>query len=156
MVAFALLQRDHFPPSPAGSSFIQQSNPTPSERRADAEQPDDARPRTLFPKEGPDRNDFAVPPSPGQADIFPLPPSLQGGPTRKKVGPSVGRQRFWQRSSLSGGRSNSMGVMLATKERKEAQKSGAKGSVSSWDRCGRLLTYENNASVAVAVSFFFP
>lgn len=138
MVAFALLQRDHFPPSPAGSSFIQQSNITPTERQADVEQRDDTCPRKLSSKEGPDRNDFAVPPSPGQADN--LPPSFQRGPTRRKVGPSGGRQRFWQRSSLSGDRSNSTGVMLATKERKEAQKSGGKGSASSWDRYGRQAT----------------
>lgn len=145
MVAFALLQRDHFPPSPAGSSFVQQSKPTPTERQpqaADVEQPDNERPRelsfqrVLSSQEGSDRNDFAVPPSPGQADKlhFPLPPSLQRGPSRKRAGSSGGRQRFWQRSSLSGDRSNSTGPMLATQELKEALKSGGKGRASSWDR----------------------
>lgn len=134
MVSFALLQRDHFPSSPAGSSFVQQSNPTPPERQGDVEQPQDERLRALSSQEGSDRNEFAVPPSPGQADSLRL--SLQRGPTRKKVGPSGGRQRFWQRSSLAGDRSNSTGAVLATKELKEAIKTGGKGSASSWDRYG--------------------
>eukprot|EP00903_Cladosiphon_okamuranus_P014633 g13569.t1 len=135
MVAFALLQRDHFPPSPSGSSFVQQSNPTPTERQADVEQPEqaeDERQRALSSQEGSDRNDFVIPPSPGQADNLPL--SLQRGPTKKKARPSGGRQRFWQRSSLSGDRSNSKGAVLPTKELKAARKSGGTGSASSWDR----------------------
>eukprot|EP00752_Nemacystus_decipiens_P011879 g10534.t1 len=134
IVLKTLLQRDHFPPSPTGSSFVQQSSPTPPERQAEVEQPDDVRPRTLSFKANDvsDGNDSAIPPSLGQADI--LPPSLQRGPSRKRVGPSGGRQRFWQRSSLPGDHSNRTGVMLATTELAEALKSGGKRSASSWDR----------------------
>ncbi len=116
MVAFALLQRDHFPPSPAGSSLIQQSSPTPTEDQADVEELEAARPRSLS----------SVPPSPGQVDNVSY--SLNEGPSRKKLEPSVDRQRFWHRSSFSGDGSTGTGVMRFTKDMKET------GSRSSWDR----------------------
>lgn len=128
MVAFALLQRDHFPPSPAGSSLIQQSSPTPTEDQAYVEELETVRPRSLssVQKRGSDRNDSPVPPSPGQVDS--LSSSLNEGPTRKELEPSVDRQRFWHRSSLSGDGSTNTGVVRFTKDVKET------GSRSSWDR----------------------
>lgn len=150
MVAFALLQRDHFPPSPAGSSFVDPGfirppspDPTPTEEQV-VEQPETARPRTpssqghAIAQEELDGNDFAVPPSPGHADVLTL--SLSAGtqedPTRKKERPSTRRQRFWQCSSLTRDSLNSIGITRASKELHGTQTSGGTRSRSSWDRCG--------------------
>lgn len=154
MVAFALLQRDHFPPSPAGSSFVDPGfirppspDPTSTEEQA-VEQPETARPRTpssqahSTAEKELDGNDAVVPPSPGQADglTLSLNAGIQEGPTRKKERPSARRQRFWQCSSRTRDSLNSVGITRASKELHATQMSGGTRSMSSWDRCGYSST----------------
>ncbi|CBN74279.1 conserved unknown protein [Ectocarpus siliculosus] len=147
MVTFALLQRDHFPPSP-GSNFLQRSSSgsAPAEDQADGAQPEASRPRTLPSRCQPaDVKDVPVPPSPGHASSFP--PSPKAKPReapvkkiRKRAAPSVSRQRFWQPSSFvesRWGRTLSMAsgarAANALNEQEKTQASGG-GRISSWDR----------------------
>lgn len=149
MVTFALLQRDHFPPSP-GSNFLQRSSSgsAPAEDQADGAQPEASRPRTLPSRCQPaDVKDVPVPPSPGHASSFP--PSPKAKPReapvkkiRKRAAPSVGRQRFWQPSSFVESRSGRTVSMAsgaraanALNEQEKTQTSGG-GRISSWDRYG--------------------
>ncbi|CAM9715747.1 unnamed protein product, partial [Hapterophycus canaliculatus] len=131
MVAFALLQRDHFPPSPVDSSRAQRSG---SELTATAEETDDEHPEAGGPRNlssiaeaKSDGDEFSVPPSPGHTHAFPPSPkgNVQKPPMKKKAAPSIGnrRQRFWQRSSLVETGSGSTGYMLATKGMEETRKS---------------------------------
>lgn len=148
MVTFALLQRDHFPPSP-GSNFLQRSSSgsAPAEDQADVAPPEASRPKTLSSRCQPaDVNDVPVPPSPGHASNFPPSPKAKPreAPMRKikKRAPSVGRQRFWQPSSFvesHSGRTVSMAsgarAANALNEQEKTQASGG-GRISSWDRYG--------------------
>lgn len=143
MVAFALLQRRHFPPSPVGLIQPPSPDPTPTEEQAYVEQPEAASPRTPSSQDHAgaekelDGNVYAVPPSPGQADhlTLSLNADVEGGRTWKKERRSAGKQRFWQRPSLTRGSSNSIGITRSSKERHATQKSVGTTSLPSWDRC---------------------
>lgn len=130
MVAFALLRRDHFPPSPSGPCVVDRdlpqqckSDPSSVTPRSDSEEaqdrdecldtslhPADASQVCRFaPEERSEVDAYYFPPSPGHAEGFP-PSSLSSppqsephvAPTSRKTAASVGRQRgFWLPSSLA-------------------------------------------------------
>lgn len=131
MVAFALLRRDHFPPSPAGPCIVDRdlvkrchSDSTPSvlHGHGDSEETDksskDVDAPGAYPSyPSPPESQSAVemftspaPPSPGHEETFPsscyiLSPAKSEAsiaPVNKRAVASVGRQRgFWQPSSLA-------------------------------------------------------
>lgn len=124
MVAFALLRRDHFPPSPAGPCIVDQdfverchSDSTPRVPHGDSEEmnknsKDVDAPGTYPPppESSPTVETFTPPPSPGHEDSFPSSYCISSPPkseptiatVNKRVVASVGRQRgFWQPSSLA-------------------------------------------------------
>lgn len=136
MVAFALLQRDHFPPSPVEPGLVKRSSSdlTSTAEEPDGEDPEAGRPRTLssIAEARSHGDEFSFPPSPGHTDGFPPSPkvNIREPPIKKKAAPSVGnrRQRFWQRSSLVETGGGSAGYTRATSRVEETQ--------TSWDRCG--------------------
>ncbi|CAM9492407.1 unnamed protein product [Sphacelaria rigidula] len=131
MVAFALLRRDHFPPSPAGPCIVDRdlvkrchSDSTPSvlHGHGDSEETDKSSkdvdaPGACPSYPSPPESQSAVemftspaPPSPGHEETFPsscyiLSPAKSEAsiaPVNKRAVASVGRQRgFWQPSSLA-------------------------------------------------------
>ncbi|CAM9912128.1 unnamed protein product, partial [Scytosiphon promiscuus] len=128
MVAFALLQRDHFPPSPVDSGLVQRAGSDfTSTDETDGDQSEAGRPKFLSSiTEATSRKDeFSVPPSPGHTDC--VPPSPKGStrqrPTKKKAASSISnrRQRFWQRSSLVETASNGVDEAQASWDRPRQQ-----------------------------------
>lgn len=137
MIAFALLRRDHFPPSPAEARFVDQEyterthpnhNPNPpappaighgaeefgSDEQLHSQSPaPSSRLHVATTEPGPGADDYLVPPSPGQADgcsscFASAPePKIQATSTRKKPTTLSGKQRGFWQCSFLGEGSSS-------------------------------------------------
>lgn len=179
MVAFALLRRDHFPPSPRGVCFADprvshrsasnlssdlQSTPSADDVAQDQSSDELLQCQSLA-EASSDGDHFTVPPSPDHADgstsgsLFS--PKIHGSPTRRSDMLSAGKQRgFWQRSSvLEGASDGTTGTFVdwsragTTKIRQPQAFAGDDGNMSCWDRY--VGTVRSSCSFVMSVQGLF-